>query len=144
MVLVKLQPYRQTSLRNGRFSKLNCCFFGTSPVVAKLGPVAYRIQHPNHLRIHHVFHVSLLKLYHQNLNLTQITQYHCRNISSRITQSLLLFQCSTHSKFSWTKSHKLNFWSNGRTFRQKNQSGYHFRNLKKSTLHLTLRTRSFS
>jgi len=60
-VYVKLQPYRQHSLALRRNQKLGLKFFGPLPVLARVGPVAYKLELPVHAKIHPVFHISLVK-----------------------------------------------------------------------------------
>ncbi|XP_065636308.1 uncharacterized protein LOC136070363 [Quercus suber] len=61
-VYLKLQPYRQYSLRLKGFNKLSPRFYGPFQVLQKVGQVAYRLALPTDCSIHPVFHVSCLKL----------------------------------------------------------------------------------
>ncbi|KAL4271478.1 hypothetical protein GQ457_13G013980 [Hibiscus cannabinus] len=58
---VRLQPYRQLSLRLQRHHKLSPRFFGPYRVIKRIGSVAYQLDLPESTRIHPVFHVSQLK-----------------------------------------------------------------------------------
>ncbi|XP_071728215.1 uncharacterized protein [Rutidosis leptorrhynchoides] len=62
-VYVKLQPYRQLTLRGNTFNKLSQKYYGPFEVVKQVGQVAYQLQLPHNSRIHPVFHVSQLKLH---------------------------------------------------------------------------------
>jgi len=60
-VYVKLQPFRQHSLRLIQNQKLSMRYFGPFPILALVGPVAYKLQLPPTAQIHPVFHVSVLE-----------------------------------------------------------------------------------
>lgn len=61
-VYLKLQPYRQHSLKNGMPHKLSPRFYGPFRVLDKVDKVAYKLELPSNTTIHDVFHVSQLKL----------------------------------------------------------------------------------
>lgn len=61
MVYVKLQPYRQLSLKDHAFQKLAAKFYGPFQILAKVGSVAYTLELPPQSKIHPTFHISQLK-----------------------------------------------------------------------------------
>ncbi|KAL0331636.1 UNVERIFIED_CONTAM: Transposon Ty3-G Gag-Pol polyprotein [Sesamum angustifolium] len=60
-VYLKLHPYKQSSVQLRRNMKLAPKYYGPFRILAKVGPVAYRLALPPTSGIHPVFHVSLLK-----------------------------------------------------------------------------------
>nr|GEX27634.1 hypothetical protein [Tanacetum cinerariifolium] len=64
LVYLKLQPYKQLTLRVHKQHKLSAKFLGQFKVVQKIGKVAYKLEFPSTASIHLVFHVSLLKKCH--------------------------------------------------------------------------------
>ncbi|CAJ2669245.1 unnamed protein product [Trifolium pratense] len=62
-VYVKLQPYRQVSLSKAKYHRFSKRYYGPYLILERIGKVAYKLALPSHLKIHNVFHGSLLKPY---------------------------------------------------------------------------------
>ena len=64
MVLVKLLPQQFKSLRPVH-KDLVMRYEGPFPILGKVGKVPNKVELPPRLKIHPIFHVSYLKLYHK-------------------------------------------------------------------------------
>jgi hypothetical protein len=62
-VLLKLQSYTQSTVASRPFPKLAYKYFGPYKVLECVNSVAYRLDLLEDTMIHHVFHVSQLKLF---------------------------------------------------------------------------------
>ena len=65
LVFLKVTPKR-TNLILGRDRRLSPRFAGPFKVVKRVGSLAYQLELPTHVKVHPVFHVSLLKKYVSN------------------------------------------------------------------------------
>jgi hypothetical protein len=60
-VFLRLQPYKQTSLKAEHYQKLAPKFYGPYTILKCVGQVTYQLALPINSKIHIVFHVSCLK-----------------------------------------------------------------------------------
>ncbi|KAJ1253879.1 hypothetical protein BS78_K161100 [Paspalum vaginatum] len=63
-VLLKLQPYVQSTVVNRPFPKLSFKYFGPYCVLELVGTATYRLELPEGCQVHPVIHVSQLKEFH--------------------------------------------------------------------------------
>jgi hypothetical protein len=61
LVFLRLQPYRQSSLKRSEAEKLKPKFYGPYRVIKRIGKVAYELELPEGSKINNVFHISCLK-----------------------------------------------------------------------------------
>jgi hypothetical protein len=66
-VFIKVKAKR-SSLILGSFPKLAATYFGSFKILEKIGSIPYMIELPVSIRVHNIFHVSLLKKYVPNPN----------------------------------------------------------------------------
>lgn len=61
LVYLKLRPYRRKSVALHRNEKLYPRYYRPFEIVARVGPVAYKLRLPKPTSMHPVFHVSQLR-----------------------------------------------------------------------------------
>lgn len=59
---IKLQPHKQILVLGQCFTKLSKRFYGPFKIIKWIGLVAYKLDLPEHCKIHPTFHISVLKL----------------------------------------------------------------------------------
>jgi hypothetical protein len=60
-ILLKLQPYKQSSLKKSGAEKLKPIFYGPYKIMRWVGEVDYELELPEGSKIHNMFHVYFLK-----------------------------------------------------------------------------------
>jgi hypothetical protein len=60
-VFLRLQPYKQNSLKAEHCQKLAPKFYGPYTVLKRVGKITYQLALPSQSKLHPVFHVSCLK-----------------------------------------------------------------------------------
>lgn len=73
MVLLRLHPYCQLSLKRTWHSKLSTRLYGPFRIVHKFREVAYELKIPKVTLLHYTFHVSSLKPFHGSLDKVECT-----------------------------------------------------------------------
>ena len=66
-VYIKVNPNKST-LRLGKYKKLAPRYSGPFEILAKVVLVAYQLALPPNIKVHNVFHVSILKRYVNNVS----------------------------------------------------------------------------
>ena len=61
LVYLRLQPYKQNTIKGKGSEKIKPRFYGPYQVNRKIGEVAYELELPIGSKIHNVFHVSCIK-----------------------------------------------------------------------------------
>lgn len=61
LILLRLPPYRQHSLVRRSKHKFSWHYYAPFMIIENMGKVVYCLQLPNSEKIHHVYHVSMLK-----------------------------------------------------------------------------------
>ena len=61
-MVIKVRP-KKSSLRLGSCAKLAPRYYGPFEILSRIGQVAYQLALPPNLRVHNVFHISILNKY---------------------------------------------------------------------------------
>ena len=61
-VYIKVNPNKSTLIL-GNYKKLAPKYCGPFEILAKVGSVAYQLALPRNIKVHNVFHISILKIY---------------------------------------------------------------------------------
>ena len=120
LVYLRLQRYKQTSLKRNGVENLNPRYYGPYKVIWKIGEVAHALELLEGSKIHNVFHVSCLK----------------KTIGQQvfISDTLLLWMMKDNSHLfqkrfwrqgrqDWGAEQSKNTWCNGRIYQVKMPHG---------------------
>ena len=66
MVFLSVRPKRSSLSSLGKFKKLSARYCGPYVITKRINEQAYELLLPPHIKVHNVFHVSLLKKYEPN------------------------------------------------------------------------------
>lgn len=61
LAFLRLQPYKQSTLKKSGAEKFKLRFYGLYKILWKVGKVTYELELPSDSKIHNVYHVSCLK-----------------------------------------------------------------------------------
>ena len=61
-VFIKVKP-KKSSLKLGSLAKIEPRYCGPFEILSRVGPVAYQLALPPNLKVHTIFHISVLKRY---------------------------------------------------------------------------------
>lgn len=99
MVYLKVKRFQQQLFSLTPTLKLSSKYYGPFPILAKIGKVAYRLQLLEGVKIHPVFHVSLLKKSMGPMELTSLDLLHMEEDASTKVEPLAVLEKSHPPKF---------------------------------------------
>ena len=104
-VLLKLQPYAQQSVVNRPYPKLVFKFFGPFTILARIDPAAYKLDLPEDSRIHNAFHVSQLKTFLPDSDISKLVDL--SSVSTKpeaiLDRRLVKKDCTPQVLIEWSK-----------------------------------------
>ena len=141
LVLLRLQPYRQSTVAARHSHKLSKRFYGPFSVIARIGQVAYRLGLPESSRIHPVFHISVWKPF-RGAHSPLISR--CLHLLWIVILLIFRLLYVLSALFFVMVIQSSKYWCNGQGVLLKTPHGKIFLSFANSTHLTTLRTRSIS